>query len=76
MTVHVKLLGEFGDNLQRDHSLTSEELMTVDQILDILRIERTEVSMIVVGGKMYKNGQDVPLADGDAVSLLPCLEEG
>jgi len=76
MPVGVKLLGEFGDNLRRDHTFDDVSGLTVDKVLDMLGVKRTEVSMVIVNGLVMHIDGEIPLNDGDEVSLLPALEGG
>ena len=69
-------MGEFGDNLRRDHTFDDVSGLTVDKVLDMLGVKRTEVSMVIVNGLVMHIDGEIPLNDGDEVSLLPALEGG
>ena len=76
MPVQVKLLGEFGENLKREYSFEDVHGLTVGKVLEMLDIDRKEISMVIINGSVTHIDDEIPLADGDALSLLPALEGG
>jgi len=75
MTVHVKMLGDFGNNTDRNYCLRSEDIITIKTIINELKLDLTEDSLILVNGSGC-DCRDKALKDGDTVAFLPFIDGG
>ena len=76
MAIHLSLLGDFGKNLEREYSFSCDDNLTINGILDMLKIHRAENLIILLNGKGSLQHRDVKLNDGDSVVVLPLLDNG
>ena len=75
MTVHVKLLGDFGENLDRSHCLSIQGSVTINTIIRELGVENAGSAIVLVNGSGCNN-RDAALNDGDTVTFLPFIDGG
>ena len=72
--VEVRLFAGLRQGRQKIYQMESESLKNVQDIMDKLSIQRSEVNILLINGFHQKPETDVK--DGDIVSLFPAVGGG
>ena len=72
--IEVRLFAGLRQGRQKVYQMEPDSVKNVQDIMDVLNIQRTEVNILLINGFHQKPETDVK--DGDIVSLFPAVGGG
>ena len=72
--IEVRLFAGLRQGRQKIYHMDTEEIQTVQDIMDKLNIQRTEVNILLING--FHQKPETPVKDEDIVSLFPAVGGG
>mgnify|MGYP006389975977 CR=1 FL=1 len=72
--VEVRLFAGLRQGRQKIYQMETDSVHTVQDVMDVLNIQRSEVNILLVNG--FHQKPEYELKDGDVVSLFPAVGGG
>ena len=72
--IEVRLFAGLREGRQKIYQMESDSVKTVQDIMDALNIQRSEVNILLING--FHQKPEFELKDGDVVSLFPAVGGG
>ena len=72
--VEVRLFAGLRQGRQKIYQMEPESVKTVQDIMDVLDIQRSEVNILLING--FHQKPETEVSDGDVVSLFPAVGGG
>ena len=72
--VEVRLFAGLRQGRQKIYQMESESVKNVQDIMDVLSIQRSEVNILLING--FHQKPETEVKDGDVVSLFPAVGGG
>ena len=72
--IEVRLFAGLRQGRQKIYQMEPESIKTVQDIMDVLSIQRSEVNILLING--FHQKPETPVKDEDIVSLFPAVGGG
>ena len=72
--IEVRLFAGLRQGRQKIYQMAPESVKTVQDIMDVLEIRRSEVNILLING--FHQKPETPVKDEDIVSLFPAVGGG
>ena len=72
--IEVRLFAGLRQGRQKTYQMESDSVKTVQDVMDVLNIQRSEVNILLVNG--FHQKPETELKDEDIVSLFPAVGGG
>jgi len=72
--IEVRLFAGLREGRQKIYQMENESIATVQDIMDALKIDRSEVNILLING--FHQKPETAVKDGDVVSLFPAVGGG
>ena len=72
--IEVRLFATLRQGRQKVYQVESSSVNTVQDIMDVLDVPRSEVNIMLING--FHQKPETPVKDGDLVSLFPAVGGG
>ena len=72
--IEVRLFATLRQGRQKVYHVESSSVKTVQDIMDVLDVPRSEVNIMLING--FHQKPETPVKDGDIVSLFPAVGGG
>jgi len=72
--IEVRLFAGLRQGRQKVYQMETDSVKTVQDIMDVLEIQRSEVNILLING--FHQKPETPVKDEDIVSLFPAVGGG
>ena len=72
--IEVRLFAGLRQGRQKVYQMEAESIKNVQDIMDVLNIQRSEVNILLING--FHQKPETPVKDEDVVSLFPAVGGG
>ena len=72
--IEVRLFAGLRQGRQKTYQMEPDSIQTVQDIMDVLSIQRSEVNILLING--FHQKPETEVKDGDIVSLFPAVGGG
>ena len=72
--IEVRLFAGLRQGRQKIYQMEADSVKNVQDIMDVLNIQRSEVNILLING--FHQKPETPVKDGDIVSLFPAVGGG